>query len=160
MVNTALAWSLSTPSRFDGYPSPSRSDWRGFVNHSFSVDDGCLRYHLKITDDPHSISKLQDWRKIHSLLERRYRAPELIDWLDFPEIGFAGLLLQQVDGRIANFCDRPALVDQLIELADRLHNDADIRSRLIARESPKTYFDHFRPTGKIRPNLRASARAW
>jgi len=118
-------------------------NWGGFVNHSFSVDDGSVRYHLKITDDLDSVGKLQTWRKLHDLLERRYRAPALIDWMDFPEIGFAGLLLQQVDGGSANFCGNPALVRQLIELADRLHKDADIQSSLAASGPEKTCLDHF-----------------
>jgi len=30
-----------------------------------------------------------------------------MDWLDFPKLGFAGLLQQQIDGRTANFRDDP-----------------------------------------------------
>jgi hypothetical protein len=102
----------------------------GFVNHSFSVNDGSVRFHLKITSELDSIRRLQRWNNIHNLLEERYRAPELIRWIDFPEIGFAGLLLQHLDGRTANFERNLALVDQLIELADRLHQDKEMRFRL------------------------------
>jgi aminoglycoside phosphotransferase (APT) family kinase protein len=122
-------------------------NWGGFVNHSFSIDDGSVQYHLKITDDLESIMKLQLWRRIQSLLKQRYKAPEVIDWLDFPEIGFAGLLQQRiVGGRAARFRDDPVLLKQLIELASRLHEDADLRSILSASGSPKTYLDHFAET--------------
>jgi aminoglycoside phosphotransferase (APT) family kinase protein len=67
----------------------------------------------------------------------------VIDWLNFPEIGFAGLLQRHVDGQTANFCDNPVLVKQLIELVNRLHKDEDIRSHLNASGSEKTYLDHF-----------------
>jgi thiamine kinase-like enzyme len=66
-----------------------------------------------------------------------------MDWLDFPESGFAGLLQRQVDGRTANFCDNPFLVEQLIELVSRLHKDAEIRSNLNTSGSEKTCLDHF-----------------
>ena len=61
-------------------------NWGGFVNHSFSVDDGSVKYHLKITDDTESARKLQLWHKIQHVLERGYRAPEVMDWLDFPRL--------------------------------------------------------------------------
>jgi aminoglycoside phosphotransferase (APT) family kinase protein len=118
-------------------------NWGGFVNHSFSIDDGSRRYHLKITNDLDSVSKLQSWRKIHHLLELRYKAPELIDWMDFPEIGFAGLLLRHVDGGIANFCENPSLIAQLIEMVRRLHRDDDVRVHFNVTGTAKTYFDHF-----------------
>src|SRR5262245_9476236 len=76
-------------------------NWGGFVNQSFSVSDGTVRYHLKITDDPDSTRKLQAWHNIQHLLEQRYRAPEIISWIDFPEIGFAGLLQRHVNGHNA-----------------------------------------------------------
>ena len=118
-------------------------NWGGFVNHSFSVDDGSVKYHLKITDDTESARKLQLWHRIQHVLERGYRAPEVMDWLDFPEIGFAGLLQRHIDGRTAAFRDDPVLVEQLIELVSRLHKDAEIRSHLNTPGSQKTYLDHF-----------------
>jgi aminoglycoside phosphotransferase (APT) family kinase protein len=118
-------------------------NWGGFVNHSFSVEDGTRQYHLKITDDLESIGKLHGWYKIHDPLERRYRAPEVIDWIEFPEIGFAGLLQQHVSGRTANFRDNPLLIEQLIALVNCLHKDADIRSRFNTSGSGKAYLDHF-----------------
>jgi aminoglycoside phosphotransferase (APT) family kinase protein len=118
-------------------------NWGGFVNHSFSVQDGESRYHLKLTNDPDSVAKLQRWHTMRDGLERRYRAPRVMDWLDFPEIGFAGLVQQQIDGRNATFRESSALVDQLIELVGRLHKDADLASLLGESGPPKTCFDHF-----------------
>jgi hypothetical protein len=118
-------------------------NWGGFVNHSFSVDDGFAKYHLKMTQDKESARKLQRWHTIQYVLHQRYRAPEVIDWLDFSEIGFAGLLQRHVDGRTADFCNDPVLVEHLIELAGRLHNDAEIRSHLDTSAFAKTCLDHF-----------------
>ena len=118
-------------------------NWGGFVNHSFSVNDGSVKYHLKITDDTESTRKLQLWHKIQQVLERGYRAPEVMEWLDFPEIGFAGLLQRQIDGRTASFRDNPVLVEELIELVSRLHKDGEIRSHLDTPGSEKTCLDHF-----------------
>jgi aminoglycoside phosphotransferase (APT) family kinase protein len=63
--------------------------------------------------------------------------------MDFPEIGFAGMLQQHIDGKAADFCNSPALVEELIEWGNRLHADADLRSHLSTSGSEKTYLDHF-----------------
>ena len=113
------------------------------MNHSFSVDDGSVKYHLKITNDAESARKLQRWHKIQHVLERGYRAPAVIDWIDFAEIGFTGLLQRQIDGRTANFNGDPVLVGRLVELVRRLHKDEEIRSHLYTPGSEKTCRDHF-----------------
>jgi thiamine kinase-like enzyme len=118
-------------------------NWGGFVNHSFSVDDGAAHYHLKITHHTDSIRRLQNWLELHDVLEERYRAPELIRWIEFPEIRFAGLLFQHVEGKITTFVGNPMLVHQLIELAGRLHEDESLQCHLNTREPAKTYLDHF-----------------
>src|SRR5262245_41382035 len=69
-------------------------NWGGFVNHSFSVTDGSVRYHLKITDESDRITRFQTLLDLHEVLEDRYRTPKLIDWVDLPEVGFAGFLQQ------------------------------------------------------------------
>jgi hypothetical protein len=121
-------------------------NWGGFVNHSFSVSDGTVQYHLKLTNDLDSIARLQRWRAVHDLLERRYRAPELIQWIDLSEIGFAGLLFQHLECRTAEFNANPAMVEQLIALADCLHKYEDIRFHIQRSGSGKTYLDHFDDT--------------
>src|SRR2546423_15453443 len=84
-------------------------NWGGFVNHSFSLVDGSSRYHLKITNDAGNLIGLQRWRNIHHILEHRYRTPRLLDWMDFPEIGFAGLLLEHIENHTADFRANPDL---------------------------------------------------
>jgi len=118
-------------------------NWGGFVNRSFTVSDGVRQYHLKITNDLDGIKRLKRWHAVHSVLEDGYRAPRLILWVDLSEIGFAGLLFQHVDGRTANLCADPALVSSLVELAERLHNDEDIRLQIRASGAGKVYLDHF-----------------
>ena len=102
------------------------------MNHSFYVSDGSVRYHMKLTDDPDSIVKLRKWHGIHHLLEGRYRAPEIILWMDFSDIGFQGLLQEHIGGQTADFCRNAVLVTQLIELLGHLHSDADVRLHLNA----------------------------
>jgi hypothetical protein len=102
-----------------------------------------VQYHLKITNDLDNIKGPQRWRTVHDVLEKRYRAPKLIQWIDFSEIGFAGLLFEHLDGRVANFSGNRALVELLIKLADHLHKDEEIRSYFKTFGSGKTYLDHF-----------------
>lgn len=118
-------------------------NWGGFVNHSFTIQDGGTRYHLKLTADPDSLRRLERWRGVHELLEERYRAPRLIRWMEFPEIGFAGLLFDHLQGRTANFNTDRGLLQQLINLAGRLHRDREIHSYLSNIEPAKTCLDHF-----------------
>src|SRR5687767_13878573 len=105
-------------------------NWGGFVNHSFHVTDGSVHYHLKLTSDVDNPNQFKVWRSIHHLLEKRYRAPELIRWVDFTEIGFSGMVLRYIEGRTADFCQNPELVERLIQTADCLHHDAEVRSHL------------------------------
>jgi len=118
-------------------------NWGGFVNHSFHVTDGTTQYHLKLTDDRDNMRKFETWIKVHPLLERRYRTPELIDRIEFRAIGFSGLVFRHVDGSTADFCNNPLVLQQLIETANRLHRDEEIRSCLEISALPKTRFDHF-----------------
>jgi thiamine kinase-like enzyme len=118
-------------------------NWGGFVNYSFSINDGSAQYHLKITSDLRSIRGLQRWHTLHSALEKRYRAPKLIQWIDFSEIGFAGLLFEHLNGRTANLTNNQMLLEKLIELADGLHRDQEIRSHLRGSGPRRTYLKHF-----------------
>jgi aminoglycoside phosphotransferase (APT) family kinase protein len=118
-------------------------NWGGFVNQSFAISDGADRYHLKITNTVDHISRLERWLKFHDVLELRYRTPKLVAWVDFPKIGFAGLLMEHVDGTNAKLLEHPDLVQQLIEFVRRLHSDVEIQSRLSTTENSKTYCDYF-----------------
>lgn len=73
-------------------------NWGGFVNHSFTIQDGGARYHLKLTGDPDSLRRLERWRGVHELLEERYRAPRLIRWMEFPENRIRGTAVRSLAG--------------------------------------------------------------
>ncbi len=118
-------------------------NWGGFVNHSFCVADGPVRYHLKITNESDHITRFQTFRDLHELLEERYRTPKLIDWIDLPEIGFAGFLQQHIEGTTPDFTRSPYLVAEIHELLACLHQDTEIQSYLGRTQSGKTYLDHF-----------------
>jgi len=118
-------------------------NWGGFVNQSFTVDAGPRRFHLKITDDVDNARKLRAWREVHGLLEARYRAPKVLQWVDLPDIGFCGLLQQHLSGKTAEFHSNLALLNELIDVATRLHNDDEIRSRLRSRTPDRTCLDYF-----------------
>jgi thiamine kinase-like enzyme len=66
-----------------------------------------------------------------------------LEWIDAPEIDFAGILFEHVDGRTAHFSENPDLVNNIAELLDCLHKDPDICAYLRVPESVKTYFDFF-----------------
>jgi len=121
-------------------------NWGGFVNHSFTIDDGSKQYHLKITNEQDCVIRLQRWLQMHAILEQRFRAPKLIEWMDFPMIGFAGLLFEHVSGKSADFCRYPDMLKQVIGLAHRLHADVELHSHLAASGSTKTYLDNFAET--------------
>jgi hypothetical protein len=118
-------------------------NWGGFVNHSFTISDGSKRYHLKITNEEERIPRLLRWREMHEILEQQYRAPRLVDWIDLPEIGFAGLLFEHVEGRSADLCRSQHLLTEIINVANSLHHDEVVRSRLEYTAGTRTYFDHF-----------------
>jgi len=117
-------------------------NWGGFVNHSFHVADGPAKYHLKLTPTV-NMNRFDSWLRTHDVLESRYHAPTLIDRMDFPEIGFSGLMFRHVDGTTADLCNQHDLLQTLIATADRLHHDDEIRSVLGTLSEPKTCFDYF-----------------
>jgi thiamine kinase-like enzyme len=118
-------------------------NWGGFVNRSFTISDGSRQYHLKITNEQDHVTRLRRWLQMHDRLEQRYRAPRLIRWVDFPKIGFAGILFEHVDGWQADFCANPDLLKRLVEFAFRLHADEELSSDLARSGSAKTYRDYF-----------------
>jgi thiamine kinase-like enzyme len=115
-------------------------NWGGFVNHSFHVFDGPTRFHLKLADDA---DRFRVWRDTHQILEDRYHAPALVRWVEFAEIGYAGFLQQHVDGATSSFQNDPELVTRLIQTADRLHRDAELRDYLAAIGMPRSRLDYF-----------------
>jgi hypothetical protein len=121
-------------------------NWGGFVNHSFTITAGPAKYHLKLSDAPDAIEGLRRWHELHGVIEQEYRAPALIDWVDFREIGFAGLLMEHLEGRTADLPNCPALLRDLVEWADRLHHDECLQRRLGVDGSTKTYLEYLAAT--------------
>jgi thiamine kinase-like enzyme len=117
-------------------------NWGGFVNRSFRVTHGAAQYHLKLTKDPGILDGLQTWRELHSILEN-YRAPRLIDWVEFPEIGYAGILFEHIDARPADLNSNHDLLGELITTVQRLHQDPEIQTYLERTRPAKTRFDYF-----------------
>src|SRR5581483_298851 len=101
------------------------------------------RYHLKLTDEQDRLPRMRRWQDLHEILEQRYRAPRLIEWMDFAGIGFSGLLFEHIDGATVDLNRRPDLAEQIVALAASLHNDSTIRESLQVGDRKKTYFDHF-----------------
>jgi hypothetical protein len=118
-------------------------NWGGFSNHSFTISDGSSKYHLKITNEQDGLRRLQRWRQMHVRLEERYRSPKVVDWVEFPAIGFAGLLFEHINGTPADFCRDPDLLREVIALAGSLHEDVAMRERLAGFDSAETYLDYF-----------------
>jgi len=118
-------------------------NWGGFVNHSFTINVGSRQYHLKITNKVDCVIRLRRWLEMHDVLEQRYRAPKLIDWIDFPQLGFSGLLFEHIGGSAADFCGNSDLLKAVITLAQSLHVDVELRSHLTTPNSFKTYLDYF-----------------
>ena len=115
----------------------------GFVNRSFEVSDGTVRYHLKLSEDA---DFLRAFRDTHEILQRLYHAPALIRWVEFPEIGYTGLLQRHVNGRRFSFQNDAGLLPQLIETADHLHHDTELRGYLAATGMPRSRLDYFAGT--------------
>ena len=64
-------------------------NWGGFVNQSFKVTDGVNSYHLKLSNDKDNKACLRKWYDLHELLEERYHAPELLNWVDLPSTDYS-----------------------------------------------------------------------
>jgi len=107
---------------------------------SFEVSDGAVRYHLKLSEDA---DRLRAFHDTHEILERRYHAPALLRWIELPELGYKGLLQRHVDGRTSSFQNDIGLLPQLIQTADRLHRDAELRGYLAATGLPRSRLDYF-----------------
>lgn len=120
-------------------------NWGGFVNQSFRVSDGATHYHLKLASEPDQIENLTQWRALHALLEERYLAPTLVDWIDVPGSRHAGPLLEFVDGAIP---DRrsASLLAAIAPMLGRLHQDAELLSRLPGGHAERPCLDVFMDT--------------
>lgn len=117
-------------------------NWGGFVNASFTVTDGEKSYHLKLADDSDVLADLQRWQALRGLLEERYHAPAMIDWIRLRGTGFEGPLFQHIPGRPADLAANPGLLREVLDLLERLHNDEELAGAL-AEDGIPTCADYF-----------------
>ena len=129
-------------------------NWGGFVNRSFTVTDGVLAYHLKLTDEEGHAAALERWAALRQVLTARYRAPELVDWIAVPGTAFRGPLFRRLAGAPPDLERTPALLPDVLALAGRLHADGELQADLRRVEAPapagladafcETFVDRFR----------------
>ncbi|MEZ4587601.1 MAG: phosphotransferase [Gemmatimonadales bacterium] len=110
-------------------------NWGGFGCRSFTVQDGRVAYHVKLSEDPENLADLARWRQLAPTLTERYRAPRARGWLELAAPRFAGLVPDRIEAetpeRIA-----PATRALAIETIATLHDDHGLRERLLALGDP------------------------
>ena len=117
-------------------------NWGGFVNYSFRISDGARGFHLKLAADAEQVELLQRVRRLHEILERRYRAPRMIDWVQIPETSFQGPLFELIRGRPAQELS-PSLAESVFPVLNRLHGDHELALRLAEEMSARSCLDTF-----------------
>ena len=117
-------------------------NWGGFVNASFTVTDGEKAYHLKLADDEDVLTGLKRWQALNGLLEERYHAPLMLDWIRLRGTGFEGPLFQYVPGHPADLVAQAGLLREVLDLLERLHGDEELAGTL-AEDSTPTCAEYF-----------------
>jgi aminoglycoside phosphotransferase (APT) family kinase protein len=102
----------------------------GFVNVHVQVGDGRRWYHLKLARDPEQSHQLRRWLRLAPLLESRYRAPRVVDWIELAGTPFEGLLFERIDGQPLDLLASPSRATSVVELLCRLHDDAELERTL------------------------------
>lgn len=109
-------------------------NWGGFVNASFRVSDGRSRHFLKLTSDPSILPGLRLWRTLHRVLEERYHAPRIREWVELPDTSYEGLLFEWIEGTVPQHLRDP-LAGRVLPVIARLHRDAELAGHLPATAS-------------------------
>jgi hypothetical protein len=99
----------------------------GYVNVSFTVTGGPDPLHVKLSPE---LDRFDLQIEHADLLTERYRAPEILDRVELPDSGLTGLVFPHLDGSPPEPPCDPALVADVLEVAARIHADADLASRL------------------------------
>jgi hypothetical protein len=102
-------------------------NWGGFGTHSFRVGDGDRLFHVKLTTDQ---VDLRRWMNVQDCLEREYRGPRILEWVDISGTPIGGLLFEHIEGETWDVSAQPELLFDLIELLGRLHADQRLALRL------------------------------
>lgn len=94
----------------------------GFQHPSFTVRAGAQAFHVKLD------AELSTWRRVAPVLEARYRAPRLVDWVEID--GHSGAVFEHIEGRHADFALDRGVLGGCVELLGRLHADAELAAAL------------------------------
>lgn len=134
----------------------------GFVNRSFTVDDGRRRLHVKL-GDADAQSELARWAAVHEVLEARYGAPRLLGVVEGGPIAGEALALvfEHVAGRPPDPRGEPRVLGAALAIAAALHRDADLGAR-VGQAGPKTCADDLIDTyvRRFRDDLAECGPAW
>lgn len=117
-----------------------------FTNFNFQATDGARTIHIKLSNDSGHHENFRRWRRCREILENRYRAPGILGTIELPDSGCEGLVLQYVPGTAADLSRPSPLLEQVIALTDRLHNDRAFAESLAENEPSLTYADSFLQT--------------
>jgi hypothetical protein len=114
-------------------------NWGGFGTYSFRVSDSNRSLHVKLAAEQ---ADLRRWMTVHERLEREYRAPRIIGWVDISGTAYAGPVFEHIDGDTWDTNARPGLVCELRELLGRLHRDQELADQI--GDAPKSFLECWR----------------
>ena len=77
------------------------------------------------------------WLAVHDRLERDYRAPRVLGWVDLAGTPYGGLVFEHIEGETWDTAGRPSLFGELRDLLKRLHEDRQLAERLT--DGPRGY---------------------
>lgn len=102
----------------------------GFVNASFTVTDGDVSYHLKLSLGPHEIGTLWRWFGLRAPLATRYHAPPVVAWIALADTHAEGLLFPHLERVPADVARDPGLLTDVVATLDALHGDEELAASL------------------------------
>lgn len=115
-------------------------NWGGFVNASFTVQDGARRHHLKLAGSAEDRERLARWRVHGERLAALHRAPRIAGWVDLGT--WAGILFEHLEGRVDD--PLPARhLPTLLATVGGLHADHELAERLPPRLLRASFLDYF-----------------
>jgi hypothetical protein len=106
---------------------------------SFNVHDRDHVLHRKLWS-VELRSAWERWFSVHEALESRYQAPQIINTVELPDTGIAGLLFEHVDGVPPASGSRMA---ELVDFANRLHGNQELATKLSLLEGATTGGQYF-----------------
>jgi aminoglycoside phosphotransferase (APT) family kinase protein len=109
----------------------------GFVNHSFRVSDGRVRYFLKLAADAEASPGLARWRAVAPILAQRYRAPRMVGWIDVGPPVRSGPIFEWIEGDVPKHLEAVP-IETLSSVIRSLHADTELASLLASADDPIT----------------------